>query len=272
MKAVLKHPGAKNRIAKWIVDNIPTHKVYCEPFFGSGAVFFNKEPCYNEILNDIDDEVYNFFKVLRTESSELAEAINLTPYCRTEYESAYQSATANNDVERARRFAVKCWQGFGCGNKYKNGFRRGIGETSPNPAKAWNELPDTLRVAVERIKNAQIEHKDAIELIKSLKGKSTFIYIDPPYLLSTRKVNLYNHELDDEYHKRLLKAICDSDCKIMISGYDNKLYDKYLKEWRKESKNTTAECSVKRTETIWMNYEYDAQVTFSQKGCNDDKL
>ena len=37
MKAILKYPGAKNRIAKWIVDNIPTHKVYCEPFFGSGA-------------------------------------------------------------------------------------------------------------------------------------------------------------------------------------------------------------------------------------------
>lgn len=262
MKAILKYPGAKNKIAKWIVEHIPAHKVYCEPFFGSGAVFFNKKPCYNEILNDIDDEIYNFFKILRTESSELVETISLTPYCRTEYESAYQNATAN-DVERARQFAVKCWQGFGCGNKYKNGFRRGIGSTSPNPAKAWNELPDTLRVAAERIKNAQIEHKDAIDLIKKLRGKETFIYVDPPYLLSTRKKYLYNHELEDEYHAKLLKVLCDSDCKIMISGYDNELYNKYLKGWRKESKNTTAECSVKRTETIWMNYEHEEQVTFS---------
>jgi DNA adenine methylase len=56
----------------------------------------------------------------------------------------------------------------------------------------------------------------------------------------------------------------------MISGYDNELYNEYLKDWNKLSKNTTAECSVKRTETIWMNYEYDSQVTFSQEGCNDD--
>lgn len=260
MKAVLKYPGAKNRIAAWITKHIPEHKVYCEPFFGSGAVFFNKESCYNEILNDIEDEIYNFFLTLRKHPDELVKAINHTPYCRTEYESAYQSTTTD-DIERARLFAVKCWQGFGCGNKYKNGFRRGIGATSPNPAKAWNELPDSLRVAAERLKNAQIEHKDAIELIKSLRGEETFIYIDPPYLLSTRKKNLYNHELDDEYHVKLLKVLCESDCKVMISGYDNDLYNSYLKDWNKLSKDTTAECSVKRTETIWMNYEYDAQVT-----------
>lgn len=40
MKAILKYPGAKNRIANWIIEYIPSHKVYCEPFLGSGAVFF----------------------------------------------------------------------------------------------------------------------------------------------------------------------------------------------------------------------------------------
>lgn len=224
----------------------------------------NKEPAYNEILNDLDDDIYNFFKTVRENPEELCRLIEATPYSRTEYAAAYAEREEEAlSIERARRFAVKCWQGFGCGNKYKNGFRRGIGPISPNPAKAWNELPDTLRVAAERIKNAQIEHKDAIDLIKSLRGKETFIYVDPPYLLSTRKKHLYNHELDDEYHKKLLKVLCESDCKVMISGYDNDLYSSYLYDWNKLSKNTTAECSVKRTETLWMNYEYDAQVTFS---------
>ena len=89
MKAVLKYPGAKNRLANWIVDHIPEHKVYCEPFFGSGAVFFNKKICYNEILNDLDDEVYNFFKVLRNNGEQLIDAIALTPYSRTEYMNCY---------------------------------------------------------------------------------------------------------------------------------------------------------------------------------------
>ena len=253
MRAVLKYPGAKNRIANWIIKYIPFHKVYCEPFMGSGAVFFNKKPCYNEILNDLDYDIYNFFKVLRTNPEALAKVISLTPYSRTEYEEAYGKSEID-DLERARLFAVKCWQGFGCGNKYKNGFRRGLGETSPNPAKAWSKFPETIVFAAERLKHAQIENRDAIDLIKNFKGQDTFIYVDPPYLQSTRKKYLYNHEMMDEQHVELLKVLCNSTCKIMISGYDNELYEKILKNWNKATKNTTAECSVRRTETIWMNY------------------
>lgn len=210
MKTLLKYPGAKNRLAPWIVSHIPPHKVYCEPFLGSGAVFLNKEPAY------IDEPV--------------------------------------SDLERARRFAVKCWQGFGCGNKYKNGYRRGLGDKSPNPAKSWSQLPKTIQLAAERLKNAQIEHKDALELISDLKGENTFIYIDPPYLQDTRKKYLYNHEMTDEQHVELLRIVKNSDCKIMISAYENELYNEQLKGWRKEHKSTTAECSRKRTETLYMNY------------------
>lgn len=257
MNAVLKYPGAKNRLAKWLVEFIPEHRVYCEPFFGGGAVFFNKKPCYNEIINDLDDDVYNFFKVLRNNGEALSEKILLTPYGRTEYEKAYYQSADIEDLEKARLFAIKCWQGFGCGNRYKNGFRRGLGGKSPNPAKAWNELPETLLFATERLKNAQIEKKNAIELIKSLKGKDTFIYADPPYLMNTRKKYLYNHEMTDDEHFEMLKTLCESDCKIMVCGYDSDLYNETLNGWRKFNKNTTAECSVKRTEFIWLNYDLE---------------
>lgn len=253
MKTLLKYPGAKNRLAPWIVSHIPPHKVYCEPFLGSGAVFLNKEPAYNEILNDIDDDIYNFFKVVREQSEELCRLIEATPYSRAEYSTAYMDESVS-DLERARRFAVKCWQGFGCGNKYKNGYRRGIGAISPNPAKAWAGLPKTIQLVAERLKNAQIEHKDALELIKDMYGKDTFIYIDPPYLQYTRKGYLYNHEMTDEQHAKLLKVVKESDCKIMISAYENELYNTELIGWRKEHKSTTAECSRQRTETLYMNY------------------
>ena len=78
MKTLLKYPGAKNRLAPWIVSHIPQHKVYCEPFLGSGAVFLNKEPAYNEILNDIDDDIYNFFKIVREQSEEFSRLCSTT--------------------------------------------------------------------------------------------------------------------------------------------------------------------------------------------------
>lgn len=109
-------------------------------------------------------------------------------------------------------------------------------------------------MVAERLKHAQIEHKDALELISDLKGENTFIYIDPPYLQETRKKYLYNHEMTDEQHMELLKIAKDSSCKIMISAYENELYNEWLKGWRKEHKSTTAECSQKRIEVIYMNY------------------
>ena len=71
MKQVLKYPGAKLKLADWIISNIPSHSVYLEPFFGSGAVFFNKPKSEIETINDINDDVYNYFKVLRDKSYEL---------------------------------------------------------------------------------------------------------------------------------------------------------------------------------------------------------
>lgn len=254
MKTLLKYPGAKNRLAPWIVSNIPPHKVYCEPFLGSGAVFLNKEPAYNEILNDLDDDIYNFFNVVRENHKELCRLIDTTPYSRIEYSNAFNDESISQ-LERARRFAVKCWQGFGCGNTYKTGYRRGIGDTSPNPAKAWAKLPEAIQFAAERLKNAQIEHVDALKLIKDMHGENTFIYIDPPYMRGTRvKKKQYTHEMTDEQHMKLLQIVKKSDCKIMISAYENELYNNTLVDWRKEHKNTTSECSRKRTEVIYMNY------------------
>lgn len=91
MKQVLKYPGAKNRLADWICSYIPEHNVYLEPFFGSGAVFFNKQPCRVETVNDINDDVYNYFKVLRDCPDELIRLIELTAYGRAEYEAAWGS-------------------------------------------------------------------------------------------------------------------------------------------------------------------------------------
>ena len=53
MTSILKYPGGKWRIADWIISHLPPHKIYLEPYFGSGGVFFNKEPSYLETINDI---------------------------------------------------------------------------------------------------------------------------------------------------------------------------------------------------------------------------
>lgn len=66
MKRILNYPGSKWTLAAKIIEIMPPHKTYIEPFFGSGAVYFNKPSVQVETINDIDSRVVNFFKVCRS--------------------------------------------------------------------------------------------------------------------------------------------------------------------------------------------------------------
>lgn len=262
MKCVLKYPGAKNRIAEWICNHIPEHKVYVEPYFGSGAVFFNKTPARIETINDLDGEVVNYFRVLREKPEELAHMLMLTTYGREEYYNSCIFNENDSDVERARKFAVRCWQGFGSSNAYRNGFRSSQRGTSPHTTKEWRGLPERLIQASERLRNAQIENLPALEILKRYDTKDVFAYIDPPYLQGTRKGYLYKHEMSNQEHIQLLETIKQHPGKIIISGYDNEIYNSILEGWNKEQKETQAEAGIKRVETIWMNYQKEEQLKF----------
>lgn len=65
MRAVLKYPGSKWRIAPALASMIPEHHTYVEPYFGSGAVLFNKPQSDIETINDIDSEVTNLFRCIQ---------------------------------------------------------------------------------------------------------------------------------------------------------------------------------------------------------------
>lgn len=189
MNAILKYPGAKARITDWICSYIPQHDVYLEPFFESGAVFFCKKPAKIETINDLDGNVVNYFRMVREHPEELAQLLLKTSYARDEYEAAYIKNENDSDIEKARKFAVRCEMGFGCSNRYKNGFRSSQQRTSPWVTKAWKKFSEVLSEASIRLTNAQIENLPALELISRYDTEDVFIYLDPPYLYNTRKGN-----------------------------------------------------------------------------------
>lgn len=83
MNALLNYPGAKWGMAQEIVQIMPPHRSYLEPFAGSLAVLFHKPRSAIETVNDIDGDIVNFFRVLRAEPERLAREIDLTPYARS---------------------------------------------------------------------------------------------------------------------------------------------------------------------------------------------
>ncbi|HET8629306.1 MAG TPA: DNA adenine methylase, partial [Thermomicrobiales bacterium] len=107
LQPILKYPGAKWLLAPWIVAQFPPHRVYLEPYFGSGAVLFAKPPAPIELVNDLDSQVVNLFRVIRERPAELAQALALTPWAREEFTRANAEPETTDDVERARLFLVQ---------------------------------------------------------------------------------------------------------------------------------------------------------------------
>lgn len=256
MKNVLKYPGSKWSLADNIIEMIPEHHTYLEPYFGSGAILFSKQPSDIELINDMDNEVCNLFDCIKTDSEQLARLVMTTPFSRNEYDKTFLAAEMD-PFKRAAQFLIKCWQGHGFRtNGYKVGWKNDVqGREKMYALWNWYRLPDWIIDIAERLRMVQIENRPALEVINRFNYKNVFMYLDPPYLLGTRTSKQYKYEMTDEDHEVLLKTIINSKAKIMISGYESDMYNNYLEGWQKINFNAIAEYGSKRVETIWMNYE-----------------
>jgi DNA adenine methylase len=251
MKTILRWPGAKWRLADWIINMFPAHDVYCEPFFGSGAVFFSKTPSGTETINDIDSNIVNLFRVVRNSADELARVIEMTPYAREEYRDCYNST--GDEVEKARRFLVRTWQAFGGKTYCSTAWAHDRTNTVFRP-KYWCKLPERILETVERLKMAQIENMNALELIELYNSKNTLLYVDPPYLKSTRSQLHYACEFaKPEEHRELLRLCKLHQGHVVISSYENDLYNTELEGWERRSMRVATNASGSAMEMIYLS-------------------
>lgn len=261
MNALIRYPGAKWRLSEWIISKFPQgyeEMVYIEPFCGSAAVFFQKNPSTVETINDLNSDIVNLFRVLREQPEELKHVIERTPFSREEYDLAFE--LCDEPIEKARRFLIRQQQAIG--NKiakmgWRNHYKLNVGGT----AAKWIDLPVNIEAAAKRLRGAkknfvQIEHKNAFDLIERYNHNNCLMYLDPPYVQSTRKqAKIYSNEVNDEMQHALLNLIKKSKSYIAISGYDSELYDDALKEWNRYEKEAFITSGEHVREILWTNYE-----------------
>lgn len=256
MKAPFAYFGGKMAIAQRIVAMMPPHRVYIEPFFGSGAVLFAKPPSRFEIVNDIDGAVVNFYRVMRERLTDLDLACALSPYARYEFENA--DLDADIDVlEWARRFWVRTNQSVtksGTGSGWSTSVRRN------------GNMPTTILTrigrfadVVDRLAGVIIENRDAATLIANIADETTVIYADPPYLASTRvgspgQGRDYRADTSTEAdHKRLAEVLTTTPAKVLLSGYPSRLYDSLYAGWDRVEIDVASHGG--RREVVWCNFD-----------------
>lgn len=263
MRNVLKYPGSKWNIASKIVNLIPEHHSYVEPYFGSGAVLFSKPASNIETINDMDSDVTNLFSCIQKDADKLARIVLTTPFSREIYDHQFEIEEIIEPFERAASFLVKCWQGHGFRtNGYKVGWKNDVqGRERMYALWNWYRLPEWIIDIADRLRQVQIENRPALEVIKRFSYENVFMYIDPPYLLGTRTGKQYKHEMTDADHEELLKELLQNKARIMLSGYESDMYNEYLKDWKKVYFSSCAEHGKTRTEVIWVNYEAEQQIS-----------
>lgn len=182
MLSPLRYMGGKSRQAEWIVRLIPSHYTYVEPFGGAAHVLFAKGRSSIEVYNDINQDVVNFFAMLRDRSEELVEKVSLIPYARKHYEEWTQDFKAGRRPAEPLEWAAR-W--FYLNRASVNG-RWGAGwshrlKGKGGGVKEWAHIEARLYAAAQRLRGVQIENEDFRAIFQTYDSPETFFYADPPY-------------------------------------------------------------------------------------------
>jgi DNA adenine methylase len=258
MKTPIRYYGGKTYQAAWILDVIKRYefKTYIEPFGGSGAILFAKEPSPVEVYNDLYSDLVTFYRVLRNPRMyrELVMFMENSPYSRELFDEA-KNALSNerlSTVERAGYFFITIRQSY-------SGLRThwsSAGKCGKPKATPYRHAIDRLPEVHERLRHVHIENKDAIECIKQYATPKSLIYCDPPYVFGTRvSPDAYKHEYTDEQHKQLVEALLEVPGHKVLSGYESSIYQPLLDAgWSLEKKDFvcyTSPNKKRRTECLY---------------------
>ncbi len=258
-KTPITYYGGKVNLLKEILPRIPEHIIYTEAFFGGGAVFFAKEPSPSETINDINNMVINFYKVVQTNFEKLKAKIEATLFSRASYNVAiaiYKMPHLFDEIQQAWAFYIATNMGFACSISSwgYDKYGKRIGSFKNKKLRFNNDI-------VKRLENAQIESNDAIQVIKSRDTMASFHYIDPPYI----DVNQghYTGYSKEDYIK-LLDTLSNIKGKFLLSSYPSEILDEYIKKnnWYSirfekplsASKTNSGEKRKRKIEVLTANY------------------
>jgi DNA adenine methylase len=233
MTGPLSYIGGKNRLAKTIIPLIPKHKTYVEPFFGGGQVFFHKAPSAVEIINDLSDEIVNFFRICQSHHEELIRYVKYMLISRKWFDICQETDPSRmTDIQKAGRFFYlqkNCFGGLVNSQRPKLTVEQ---HPNYNPAR----VPKLLAETHERLQRVQIECLPYQEILKRCDRPETFFYLDPPYW----KKQLYKFNFTEKDFLELREILSSLKGKFILSLNDVP-----------EARGLFSEFHLKR---VWLSY------------------
>jgi DNA adenine methylase len=260
LKTPITYYGGKQSMLREILPIIPEHRIYVEPFFGGGAVFWAKEPTRCEVINDVNGNIVNFYEVLKHDFFKLRERIESTPHSRDVYKKAFII------YEMPWLFAddrvIRAWAFWVCTNQ---GFASKIGtwgyDRDKRAMSIANKVEAFKEVLSDRLRHTQIENNDACKVIQSRDAEDAFTYADPPYINTDQG---HYGGYTEQHYRKLLDTLASIKGKFLLSNFPSDILDEYVKKFNwhliaikkqlSASNGATADRSKKKVEVLVSNY------------------
>ncbi|SRR5258706_96798 len=259
MRTPLTYFGGKQKLAKHILPLIPKHNLYCEPFFGGGAIFFAKQPSEIEVVNDINGDLINFYFVMKNDFKKLQKEIKVTLHSR-EYHHIAKIVLGYpqlfNNVKRAWAIWVLANESYSSRLDSDWGYDR---KKNTSAKRLQHKREDFSDDYAKRLEQTEIENTDALKVIETRDSKQSFFYCDPPYFNASRGHYIKYSEQDFE---NLLKLLATIKGKFLLSSYPSELLNKYSKKnhWHTREIDMSLDITAKfntgkrKKETLTSNY------------------
>ena len=170
--------GGKRRLANHILPLVPAHTCYVEPFCGAAAIFFLKPASHTEVLNDINGDLVNLYRVLKHHLEELVRQFKWALTSRQVWEwNKMTRPETLTDIQRAARFYYL--QKLAFGGKV-SGQNFGTSATAP-PKLNLLRLEEDMSQAHMRLQACTVEHLGWADCVERYDRPGALFYCDPPY-------------------------------------------------------------------------------------------
>lgn len=218
MRTPITYYGGKQKLASIILDMMPQHRIYVEPFFGGGAVFFVKPKSQMEVINDTNDRLISFFLNSRDNFQGLKSLIDSTLHSERMHMYAkdiYNGRIEATDLEKA--WAVWLITNGSFGGSMHGGWKWCNGNSGGHSAvMVRNKRIEFSESLQKRLSDVQISCRDALRVIKDRDGEDTFFYLDPPYPGSVQQ-HYNGYSMNDFY--LLLEKLQGIKGKFILSNF-----------------------------------------------------
>lgn len=260
-KTPITYYGGKQRIADDIVKLLPPHRIYVEPYFGGGAVFFTKKPSYLEVINDHNAMLINFYEQCQNNFEKLAAEIHKTLHSEHMYRKAvdiYNGVVKTDALQQAVSTWIVFAQSWNASARAGWKFDNGSGGSHMGRVFA-HDRRNFCPWIEKRLQYCQISCRNALQVIDDRDSCDTFFYLDPPYP-DTNQGHYAGFTQDDL--EKLLQKLEHIDGQFLLSNYPGELISFYSSKnnWRqiqiqlKKDSVLRETPNRKKTEILLMNY------------------